>query len=222
MKKTQNIVNYSGIGQVMYTRNPRARNLSIRINQRAEVRVTVPRAVSWHRAEAFLLSRQKWVMKKLEQINGMDCRDSIPAVGERFTIRGKQHIVKRQAHESGSEDVIWRILREEARGYLPGRVEELALKHGYRITGLKIRKMKTRWGSCTARKSINLNSWLMMLPEALSDYVILHELAHTIHPDHGRKFWEELDRTTGGKSSYYRKELRKQRIFCFAGESADQ
>lgn len=53
MKKTQNIVNYSGIGEVRYSRNPRARNLSIRINQQGEVRVTLPRMISWSRGEAF-------------------------------------------------------------------------------------------------------------------------------------------------------------------------
>jgi predicted metal-dependent hydrolase len=110
----------------------------------------------------------------------------------------------------------------EAREYLPGRVAKLSEMHGYRISGLKIRKMKTRWGSCTSRKSINLNSWLMMVPEPLRDYVILHELAHTRFPNHGSQFWKELDRTTGGLSDMYRKELRKQKIMCFAGTKADQ
>jgi hypothetical protein len=118
----------------------------------------------------------------------------------------------------GDEDVesaIWRILQKEALLYLPGRVAELSEIHGYKISGLKIRKMKSRWGSCTARKSINLNSWLMMLPEYLSDYVILHELAHTRIPDHSQQFWEELDGVTGGLSLQYRRELRRQQIMCF-------
>jgi predicted metal-dependent hydrolase len=82
--------------------------------------------------------------------------------------------------------------------------------------------MKTRWGSCTAGKGINLNSWLVMLPEYLSDYVILHELVHTKIPDHSSRFWEELDGITGGQSKKYRKELRSQQIMCFRGASSDQ
>ena len=62
----------------------------------------------------------------------------------------------------------------------------------------------------------------MMIPETLSDYVILHELAHTKFPDHGSLFWKELDRTTGGRSAFYRNELRKQRIMCFNGKGPDQ
>jgi len=219
MKKTQNIVNYRGIGEVKYIRNPRARNLTIRINQQGEVRVTVPRIVSWRRAEAFFLSKQAWVRKKLDHRNSKGCMDSLPSEGEMLRIRGREHVIKLQGGDSGSEDAIWRILRKEALDYLPGRVAELSEIHGYKITGLKIRRMKTRWGSCTARKSINLNSWLMMIPEALADYVILHELAHTRFPDHGKKFWEELDRATGGLSAGYRKELRNHQIMCFTREN---
>ena len=222
MKKTQNNVYYSGIGEVLYVRNPRARNFSIRINPQGEVRVTVPGRVSWVRAEAFFLSRQEWVLKKLEQIRSMDCKGSLPAEGEMLRVRGQEYPVEMKEGETGSEEAIWRILRKEALEYLPGRVEKLADKHGYKISGLKIRKMKSRWGSCTARKSINLNSWLMMIPESLSDYVILHELAHTRYPDHGRHFWKEVDRTTGGLSGQYRKELRKHRIMCISQENGDQ
>jgi predicted metal-dependent hydrolase len=222
VKKTQNIVNYSGIGQVLYVRNPRARNFTIRINQRGEVRVTVPGRVGWRRAEAFFLSRQSWVQKKLDQMHSHTCMEALPAEGESIRIRGREFAIRLQGGDSGIEDAIWRILRNEAREYLPGRVAKLSEMHGYRISGLKIRKMKTRWGSCTSRKSINLNSWLMMVPEPLRDYVILHELAHTRFPNHGSQFWKELDRTTGGLSDMYRKELRKQKIMCFAGTKADQ
>jgi predicted metal-dependent hydrolase len=222
MKKTQNIVNYKEIGEVLYTRNSRARNFSIRINQQGEVRVTVPRLVSWRRAEAFFLSRQEWVLKKLNQLNSKACRDSMPSGGETIRIRGRDFTIKLKNGDTGVEDAIWRILRKEALNYLPGRVSELSEMHGYKTSGLKIRRMKTRWGSCTPRKSINLNSWMVMIPNALSDYVILHELAHTRFPDHGSLFWEELDRTTGGLSRVYRKELRSHQIMCFTREIADQ
>ena len=222
MKKIQNIVNYSGIGPILYVRNRRARNLTIRINQKGEVRVTVPGMVSWRRAEAFLLSRQSWVQKKLDQMNSQSCIDALPSEGESIRIRGREFPIRLQKGDADSEDAIWRILLEEALDYLPGRVAELSEIHGYHISGLKIRKMKTRWGSCTARKSINLNSWLMMVPEPLCDYVILHELAHTRFPNHGSRFWKELDRTTGGQSAMYRKELRKHRIMCFAAKKEDQ
>jgi predicted metal-dependent hydrolase len=72
--------------------------------------------------------------------------------------------------------------------------------------------MKSRWGSCTAKNSINLNSWLMMLPEHLSDYIILHELVHTRHRNHSQDFWNTLDQHLQGRSRELRKELRRYRI----------
>jgi predicted metal-dependent hydrolase len=62
----------------------------------------------------------------------------------------------------------------------------------------------------------------VMLPEYLSDYVILHELAHTRVPDHSQQFWEELDGVTGGQSLQLRRELRSRQIMCFPGELPDQ
>ena len=215
MQKSQNILHYKGLGDVSYVRSKRARNLSIRINQRGEVRVTMPRLVSQKKAERFFLSKQEWVRKRLNGMNHKDCRGSLPPEGGSIQIRGKDYPVHLLRGDADVEAAIWRILQKEALLYLPGRVAELSEIHGYKISGLKIRKMKSRWGSCTGRKSINLNSWLVMLPEYLSDYVILHEMAHTRVPDHSQKFWEELDAVTGGLSRQYRKELRSQQILCF-------
>lgn len=206
---------YKGIGDVNYVRSSRARNLSIRINQQGEVRVTIPRLVSRKRAELFFLSKQQWVLKQLNEVNRAGCRETMPAEGESIRIRGRDFPVRMRKGDESVEAALWRVVREEALRYLPGRVAELSEKHSFRIAGLKVRKMKTRWGSCTAKKSINLNCWLVMLPEYLSDYVILHELVHTRFPDHSRKFWDELDRVTGEESKKYRRELRNYRIMCF-------
>lgn len=222
MQKSQNILHYKGLGEVSFIRSPRARNLSIRINQRGEVRVTMPRFVSQKKAERFFLSKQDWVLKRLNGLNSFDCRETLPPEGGIIQIRGKDYPVHLLRGDVDVEAAIWRMLQKEALLYLPGRVRELAEKHAYKISGLKIRKMLTRWGSCTARKSINLNSWLVMLPEYLSDYVILHELAHTRFPDHSQRFWAELDSVTGGLSKQLRSELRSQQIMCFPGKFPDQ
>lgn len=212
MNKVENIINYSEIGDVRYVQNRRAKNLSIRINQQGEVRVTIPRYVSKRRAEAFLLSKMSWISAKLSEINRMsDSRLKFRA-GDMLNVRGKSIPIVLNRGEEDVEEAIWRILRVEAQAYLPGRVAELAEKYGFKTTGLKIRRMKTRWGSCTRTNSINLNSWLMMLPDYLSDYVILHELVHTRHRDHSQKFWDALDQITLGSSKKLRKELRSRRI----------
>ena len=169
MQKSQNILHYKGIGRVNFVRSSRARNLSIRINQQGEVRVTRPPHVSQKRAELFFLSKREWISKKLGETGRVECSENLPAVGEYIQIRDRKIQVRLLKSDENAETAIWRVLKEEAILYLPGRVSELSEKHGFSISGLKIRKMKTRWGSCTAKKSINLNSWLVMLPQHLSD-----------------------------------------------------
>jgi len=214
MNKQENIVCYKEIGVVNYVKNRRARNLSIRINRKGELRVTVPGYVSIRKAEGFLWSRKNWVLEKLAEINKNASQYKEPEVGDQVILRGKKIPIRLLEQEKSAEDALWRILLLEAKAYLPNRVASLADVHGLKYSGLKIRRMKTRWGSCTAKNSINLNSWLMMLPDHLSDYVILHELVHTLHRDHSHRFWEALDRLTEGSSRQLRKELRTYQIMA--------
>ena len=215
MNKAENIIKHQDIGEVRYVKSNRARNLSIRINQQGEVRVTIPRYVSRKRAELFLMSKKQWVMGKLAELNHISEAGLTIAEGDLLNVRGKTIPVKLKNDSEQVEEAIWRILLDEAREYLPDRVQELAELYGFTISGVKIRRMKTRWGSCTAKNSINLNSWLVMLPDYLSDYVILHELVHTRHRDHSKRFWNELDGVMEGSSRKLRKELRSRRIMYF-------
>ncbi len=215
MHKTENIVKYREIGEVRYVINKRARNLAIRINQQGEVRVTIPRYVNQKRAEGFLMSKKKWIVKKLVEMRKTSAESRIPEEGGTMTVREKEIRVVLKNGDRNLEDAIWRILNSEASSHLPHRVKELASEHGLSYSGVKIRRMKTRWGSCTVKNSINLNSWLMMLPDHLADYVILHELMHTRHKDHSPRFWQALDEITRGRSKMLRKEIRKQRIMYF-------
>ena len=144
LSQSKNILNFQGIGDVNFVQNSRARNLSIRINQQGEIRVTRPRFVSQKRAELFFLSKQAWILKKLSESGRDACRENIPAEGEYIRIRDKSYQVRLLKGEESSEAAIWRLLKEEALRYLPGRVLELSEKHGFSISGLKIRKMKTR------------------------------------------------------------------------------
>ncbi|MCD7973635.1 MAG: M48 family metallopeptidase [Candidatus Azobacteroides sp.] len=104
---------------------------------------------------------------------------------------------------------IERFLRLEAKRLLPERIRMLAEKHGFIYNEVKINRSKGRWGSCTSKKTINLSLYLMLLPEHLLDYVLLHELTHTIEMNHSARFWEKLNAVTNGKALTLRAELKK-------------
>jgi predicted metal-dependent hydrolase len=101
------------------------------------------------------------------------------------------------------------VLRGEAQRVLPGRLEALARQYGFTYSQVKISSSRTRWGSCSQRKIINLSFNLMRLPAHLVDYVLLHELCHTLEMNHSDRFWAHLDRVTEGKAQSLRKELKK-------------
>ncbi len=87
-------------------------------------------------------------------------------------------------------------LRGFAERTLPGRLVELATKHGLRekVRRVSVRNQRTRWGSCSRRGVISLNWRLVQVPDSVRDYVLLHELAHLVHMNHSVRFWKEVER----------------------------
>ena len=108
--------------------------------------------------------------------------------------------------------VIVEALRRNGKIVLPPRLYMLSMKHGLPYEQLKINSSKGRWGSCSAKKHINLSCYLMLLPSHLIDYVLLHELAHTKEMNHSEDFWALLDKLTDGKAKALRKELMQFNI----------
>lgn len=107
--------------------------------------------------------------------------------------------------------VIEESLRRNAKSILPARLEHLSQTVGLPYASVKINSSKGRWGSCSAKKDINLSYFLVLLPSHLIDYVLLHELCHTREMNHSERFWSLLNQFTGGKSLDLRGELRKFR-----------
>jgi hypothetical protein len=83
--------------------------------------------------------------------------------------------------------ILTHFLRIEATAFLPSRLKLLADTHGFQYTSLKINSARRRWGSCSAKKQINLSLYLMLLPEELIDFVIVHELCHTREMNHSER-----------------------------------
>lgn len=85
-----------------------------------------------------------------------------------------------------------RALKSQSEKLLPQRLEALARQHNFTYQNVRIKQLKSRWGSCSEQGDIALSCFLMQLPWHLIDYVILHELLHTRVMAHGPTFWREL------------------------------
>lgn len=128
---------------------------------------------------------------------------------------GILHIACPKAANFADEEVqqilhsfIERALRHEAKRILPARLRALAEQYNFSFNNLRIANTKSRWGSCSTRGNINLSLSLMLLPDRLVDYVILHELCHTIEMNHSDRFWNLMNSVTNNQALALRRELK--------------
>lgn len=166
-------VEINGIGPVLFERSKRAKHVNISVKPFRGVRVAVPNAVSFNKAEEFVHSKITWVRTHLEKM---------------------QQYERKYRSTPGANDG---IDKKRAKSILTGRLNYLAEKHGYTYNRVFIRNQRTRWGSCSGKNNISLNMKIVLLTEELMDYVILHELVHTHRKDHSKHFWTEMDKLVG-------------------------
>jgi len=166
-------VEIKDIGSVLLEHSRRARRIVISVRQGKGVRVAVPRRTSFASALEFVHTKKSWINKHLAKLG--------------------EYKKRKQAFN----DVFIDIDKAEARRKIISRLEQLAQEHRFTYNKVSIRNQRTRWGSCSGKNNISLNIKLVALPQELSDYVILHELTHTKVHNHGRKFWQELDKHVG-------------------------
>jgi len=170
LAKSSVTVELEDIGPVLFERSLRAQHININVKPQSGVRVAVPKGISFSKAINFAKSKTSWIQRHQKRLK---------ALLEK----------KKQIGEVSNVPVAKELLRN--------RLGELAKQYGYTFNRVFIRQQKTRWGSCSAKNNINLNLKLVLLPARLMDYVIMHELVHTSHKNHGPLFWKELDRITG-------------------------
>jgi len=177
------------IGTVVLSQTRRARRISIRINGHGAVRLSYPYGVSQSRALDFLAEKHEWIQRTQNRLASVRSAPS---------------------HTYTPEEI--EALRREAKAWLPPRTESWARRYGFRYGRLTIRAARSKWGSCTSDNNLSLSLFLMTLPERLRDFVLLHELCHTVHHNHSAEFHRLLDRCLGGKERELRSELRRYAI----------
>lgn len=152
------------IGEVVFRKSARSRSIGIRVHPVKGVSVSVPTILPYSAAMAFFRLRRQWILDAL----------------------ARQKERAKDVTRLSSEEI--ESLRLQAKAELPPRLAELAARYGFRYNKVTIKNNVSNWGSCSAKGNINLNLNIVRLPKVLQDYVLLHELCHLKHQDHGHAF----------------------------------
>lgn len=176
------VIEYPGLGPVTFWR--RAGNRSIRISVKAErgVLVTYPWYTPFAQAERFLLQNSSRLNQMLSRVGKQN----------------RKSLLQNYLNSAIEEPKLTR-LRQRAKEALPLRTAQIAAamrtlhKRPFAYQRVAIKLNKTNWGSCSAKNNLNLNLALPLLPDALRDYVIIHELCHLEHHNHSAEFHRLLN-----------------------------
>jgi predicted metal-dependent hydrolase len=234
----ENVYHFNTIGDIAFVKNCRSKSIRIIVKPNNVIKVTIPPYVSLTNAFRFVEEKSEWIRKSLEKVKPFEQQNQIIKPGFEFQTREhKMEFVQQpegklkarigkgliQIHYTTEQEVtnsegqqfirkaIEFAIRKEAKKYLPERIAFLSEKFGFSFSGLRLKNLTSRWGSCSSVNNINLNIHLVRLPDHLIDYVILHELIHTVHKNHGVHFWKSLDLVTTGSARLLANEMKKFR-----------
>ena len=154
------LVDRSALADLYFVRNRRAKRYVMRVDLDGRVRVTIPRGGSRGEAAVFADRHIDWATRQ------------------------RAHTVPTPVDTEEQA-----ALRSQAERDLPARLLALAAVHGLSVTRVSIRNQRSRWGSCGRDGHVSLNWRLVLMPDWVRDYVLLHELMHLLHMDHSKEYW---------------------------------
>jgi len=189
----------------------RARRLTVRVFPGGDVEIVVPYGTSPRAVELFVARYRPWIDRKVAQYRPLEAwnSDELPAAvqfqasgdcwrvvyveaqgaphltvdGNRLLLIGDLSRVALLRH------ALQRFTMRMAHSILVPQLERLAAEFGLQYSTAQIRRQRTRWGSCSRRGTISLNACLVFQPPEIVRYLLIHELAHTRHMNHSRRFW---------------------------------
>lgn len=199
-------------GTITLRRSARASHVRIRVAPDGRLRASLPLYAPLFLVKRLLKNSRLELRQMLAEQHGETVFEHGMIIGKSHSLivrpsttkavtatrHGQQIIVSMPNNISLNDPSATRIIRDtvidalriEAKSYLPKRLAFLADKYGFSYDRVRFSHASGRWGSCSSNGTISLNIALMKLSFELIDYVIIHELSHTIHMNHSEAFWE--------------------------------
>ncbi|MCC7196788.1 M48 family metallopeptidase [Candidatus Peregrinibacteria bacterium] len=213
ISRTQRTVDL-GQQEIPYTLTlrPGSRTIRLHVDPDKGLVVSAPTRAPIHAIESFIIQKKFWITRHLEESKKIIQRKQIPngtaatILGESKVVIVKEHQLKRPyIAEKPQEIIVYapqnqtiikktleNYLRKKFKVHLTKRLKEISNIMGTHYGTVTIRAQKSRWGSCSYRNNLNFNWKLIFFPLQVIDYVIMHELTHTVHHNHSEKFYDLL------------------------------
>ncbi|WP_455259583.1 M48 family metallopeptidase [Ruminococcus sp.] len=154
-------------------RRSKRKSAAIKITADMQIVVFVPLYVSDNEIERMVISKSKWIDEHMLKVQS--------TIDERSKL---EKITFEQIKE----------LADQAVEYIPKRVKYYAEKENFVYNKITIKNLVSRWGSCSTKGNLNFNCLLMLTPDYVIDYVVVHELCHLREMNHSEKFWAEVEK----------------------------
>jgi hypothetical protein len=176
--------------------------------QRDVVNVRAPHRMPKYEIDRFVVSKEKWIKNKLAYLNeraerresfSLDYGDMVfyrgmlypivQKIGSRAVFDGDYFYVPQGLSPEEIKTACIRIYKKLAKQDLNDKVQRFAELLSVHPLAVKVNTAKSRWGSCSAKKSLNFSWRLIMADDGVIDYVVVHELAHLLELNHSKRFW---------------------------------
>lgn len=154
-------------------RRTKRKSAAIKITADMQIVVFVPLYVSDNEIERMVISKSKWIDEHMLKVQS--------TIDERSKL---EKITFEQIKE----------LADQAVEYIPKRVNYYAEKENFVYNKITIKNLVSRWGSCSTKGNLNFNCLLMLTPDYVIDYIVVHELCHLREMNHSEKFWAEVEK----------------------------
>lgn len=154
-------------------RRSKRKSAAIKITADMQIVVFVPLYVSDNEIEKMVISKSKWIDEHMLKVQS--------TIDERSKL---EKITFEQVKE----------LADQAVEYIPKRVKYYAEKENFVYNKITIKNLVSRWGSCSTKGNLNFNCLLMLTPDYVIDYIVVHELCHLREMNHSEKFWAEVEK----------------------------
>lgn len=204
----------SHLPEIHMVRHARAKRLKLAVSAQG-IRLTVPPYATKRQVQDFLVQSQGWleqtwqkqqllISQKAEQSTQIELPTTLDLNFFPKTIRVEYQSMSRAFKWSENElrlivnadhakKALTQFIFQFAKQILPEPLNYFAKVHHRKVSAVRISKAKTRWGSCSSDQRIMLHAGLLLMPLESAEYVILHELAHTVHMHHQASFWQQLE-----------------------------